>query len=484
MYKPRLPRPTFNEMNIVSLFTRRERIVGIDINDAEIRLAILGEDKNGAPRIALLASEKVPPGIIAGGVVKDPKALTLTLAKLVRSAHEGRKKTNITYAIVSISADAAYTRLYDFPSSIKGARLEETMKLTVGFQLPVKTEDVYLDWEKTTNETKNEVSLSSMKKSAVDAYLTALHDAGIRTVALEIHPQSTARSAEFSNKTTLLVEESTDSTVFSIISAGIVQFVRAVPKTNLPNDKVREEIRKISDFAEAKGIKPEITTTIGKLMPREPFSLYPNLKDEGGMWLIAIGAAVRGLIPRDKDTLVSLLPVGTETAYAYQKAQIFSAFIANIIVGLSIFFIATFAGTWLLLVSIEQRIAAQVERAASLPLPENASGLEERAVKLNALVAQTLPLVQSFQTWSPVLNEIKARVTAGIFITGISIPGPSNQIGITGVAKTRQSLNEFKRSLDDSAIFGTITLPLTNLEQRENIPFSASFVLEKQIYVQ
>lgn len=471
-------------MSIVSLFTRREQIVGIDISTTEVRLAVLREDKKEGQKIILLASEKVPAETIVAGIVQKPDILASVLRNLSHSAREGRKKAIITYAVISIPCDAAYTRLYGFPSSITGARLEETMKLTVGFQLPHKIEDIYLDWEKVGDNSDNRVLLSAIKKSVVDGYLVALRDAGIHPVALELHPASIVRSAAFTEDTTLLVEESSDAVSVSLINKKILRFVRVIPKSIISEEKMPEEIRKISDFAEAEGMKPSHTTTVGALAVREPFSLYPNLKDNGGAWLVAIGAAARGLISRDKDTLVSLLPVGTEIAYAYQKAQIFSAFVSNVIVGLSLFFALSFVGVWLLMVSLEQKTVAQIERVSSLPLPESGAGLEERALKLNALIAQTSPIIKSFPIWSPVLNEIKARVTEGVLITGISITDPANPVGITGIAKTRQSLNEFKRSLDDSLIFGTITLPLTNLEQRENIPFSISFVLEKLPYVQ
>lgn len=373
--------------------------------------------------------------------------------------------------------------MYGFPDTIKGARLEETMKLTVGFQLPFGTDQVYLDWEKTSDETKNEVTLASMRRSTVDGYLSALRDAGIHPVALELHPESIARAGNFSAPTSLIVEEASGSVGVYIISGGIVRFVRTLPKTIVADEKMSEEIRKISDFAEAEGMKPEAAVTLGSLSPKAPFSLYPNVKGESGMWLVALGAAIRGLIPRREDTLISLLPVGTETAYAYQKAQVFTAFITNVTVGISVFFTVAFAVVWIFLVSLQQSAATQTEQAVTIPLPSGSAELETRAISLNALIGETAPIVRTLPLWSPVIKEAAARVTTGITITSFSV-GEPGQITMVGVAKSRGVLNDFKRSLETSPLFANITLPISNLEKREDIPFSVSFTLKNPPYVQ
>lgn len=472
-------------MNVVSLFSREEHIVGIDISDTEVRLAVLEKDKKtGAAKIALLASEKVPSGTIEAGTVKKPEVLAETLKSLVRSAAEGRKRTRVTYAIVSVPADAAYAHVYGFPSTIKGERLEETMKLTVGFQLPFGTDQVYLDWEQSPDKTKNEVMLASMRRATVDGYLSALRDAGIHAVALELHPASIARAGDFSARTSLVVEDTAGSACAYIISDGIVRFVRALPKTLVSEEKMSEEIRKISDFAETENMKPEVAITLGSLSPKAPFSLYPNVKGEGGVWLIALGAAIRGLIPRREDTLISLMPVGTETAYAYQKALVFTSFITNITVGISIFFAIAFGAVWLFLVSLQQNAATQAEQAIAIPLPSGSAELEARAIALNALVGQTAPIVRTFPVWSPVLKEAIARVTTGILISNFSVSEPGAQISMVGTAKSRAALNDFRRSLENSPLFTAVVLPISNLEKRENIPFSVSFALKTPPYVQ
>ncbi len=471
-------------MNVVSLFSREEHIVGIDISDTEVRLAVLEKDqKTSTSKIALLASEKVPSGVIEVGVVKKPDALAEVLKSLVRSAAEGKKRTRITYAIISVPADTVYTHIYGFPGTIKGARLEETMKLTVGFQIPLGTEQVYLDWEQIPGKEKNEVTLASMRREIVDGYLSALRGAGIHPVALETHPHSIARAGAFSAGTSLVVEDGAGSVGIYLISDNIVQFVRTVPKEIIPSEKMSEEIRKISDFAEVEGFKPKAALTLGSLSPKPPFSLYPNVKGESGVWLIALGAAIRGLIPRREDTLISLLPVGTETAYAYQKAQVFTSFITNVVVGVSIFFAAAFAIVWVFFVSLQQSAATQTEQAITIPLPPGSAELETRAVSLNALISETAPIVRTLPIWSPVVKEAAARVTTGIIITNFSV-GEPGQVTMVGVAKSRGALNDFKRSLESSPLFTNITLPISNLEKREDIPFSVSFTLKNPPYVQ
>ena len=49
---------------------------------------------------------------------------------------------------------------------------------------------------------------------------------------------------------------------------------------------------------------------------------------------------------------------------------------------------------------------------------------------------------------------------------------------ITGVSKDRETLNLFKKSLQESPYITGVELPINNLEQKENIPFSISFHLK------
>ena len=67
------------------------------------------------------------------------------------------------------------------------------MKLTVGFSLPMGADEVYLDWEKTSEDSQSEIFLAEAKKANIDGFLAALHAADLKVVAANFYPMSLSR---------------------------------------------------------------------------------------------------------------------------------------------------------------------------------------------------------------------------------------------------------------------------------------------------
>ena len=79
--------------------------------------------------------------------------------------------------------------------------------------------------------------------------------------------------------------------------------------------------------------------------------------------------------------------------------------------------------------------------------------------------------------WSILLEDINSRVISGILITNFSAVSIAEHMSMTGTAKDRNTLNLFKKSLQDSIYLTEVELPIKNLEQKVDIPFSISFRL-------
>ena len=139
-------------MDLLKLFTRDEPIAGLEISDSCLRLALLGivkekikakqGEKEETIEVKALGEKTLKEGIIVGSEIKKKEDFIAGLNELLKDI-----KPRVRYAIVSIPADKIYSRLYSFPKTLGGEKLEETMKLTVGFRLPINLEDVYLDLE-------------------------------------------------------------------------------------------------------------------------------------------------------------------------------------------------------------------------------------------------------------------------------------------------------------------------------------------------
>jgi len=182
-------------MDIKKFLTTEEKVAGIAISDSKISIAFLKSlprIKGKGVIIENLKEINLPEGIIEQGVVKNKEALISAFKKLVLDLFLSKKIPKVLPAILSLPSQKIYSQLFDFPDRITYDRLEESMKLTIGFSLPLKAEDCYLDWETTSFEEKK-VLLALIKKEIVDSYLEVLNKVPILPIACELHPLSLNR---------------------------------------------------------------------------------------------------------------------------------------------------------------------------------------------------------------------------------------------------------------------------------------------------
>ena len=465
-------------MNILNLLNKEKRVAGIEISDSVIRIAFLRARKDAAAHKTIedlaLIEEPIATNIIEEGIVVDHELFGKTLKSIWSKA-----RLDTDYAIVSIPDDKIYSRIFSFPRTVEGDRLSEAMRLAIGFQLPIKTEDAYLDWERLPSTAlTNEILLATIPRGVARGYVEALETAGIKTLALESHLASIARVVKTEpNHITLFTKKTPDGATVFALKNGTLRFSRTLPARFISEGDIPKEVQKIKTALQGELKESIIELPILEAELRDDYANKKGLSDPRSKWLIALGAVVRGQIPEGADNLVSLLPVGTEEAYAYQKAAAFIVLIRNMTVGVSIFFIAAFLSAYLFMLSLSQnanRTSATLSVTSASP---ELLAKEAWVNKVNALTLAGQTILAETPLWSTIVDEVDARVIEGVGISTFRAPGITENMSLTGTAKNRVTLNQFKKSLQDSPMFTDVDLPVTNLEQKEDIPFSASFRL-------
>jgi Tfp pilus assembly PilM family ATPase len=463
-------------MNLVSLFTKKERIAGLEISDAYLRIALLTiKEKEGIKKaeVVFLKEEPLTQGIVVDGIIQNKNLFSSTLKKLLKGL-----PTKLKFGIISLPPNKVYSHTFTFPKSVEGRRLEETIKLAVDFQLPMKPTDVYLDWEKVEPAEESKIFLAAAPKAVVDDYLAAADSVGFGIIAVEFHPISFGRVIDLpKNESAIVTSRYESGVVISVIRDWNPEFSRYLPKEYLAGDSITEEVRKVKDFYESKDGKIGKVIDLSESKAAGKLGHDAKLQPESGKWLVSVGAALRGLLPRADDNLVSMMPVGTEEAYEYHKAIVFAKLLSDFTIGLSIVFSATFIGTWLFMLSMQQNlITLSGDYGTNMVLPADTVSLENRAASFNSLMAAAGEIIGGSPRWSVVFEEIRAKLVPGISINTADFNLSS--LFISGTAKNRNQLNSFKQSLESSPLFAGVTLPLTNLNQKENIPFSMSLSLK------
>ena len=477
-------------MNILNLLTKEKSVAGIEISDSVIRITFLrprkkSKDSSSAQNLPhreiLLIEEPIGANIIEQGVVVDRALLGKTLKGIWVKA-----KLGTNYAIVTIPDDKIYSRIFSFPKTVSGSRLSDAMRLAVGFQLPTKTEESYLDWERVQNPNPglNEILLCTIPRTVAQGYIEALDLAGIKTLALESHTTSIARAIKLeSGKTSIFTKKTPDGVTIFSIKDGVLRFLRTLPFQFVPENKIPDEVNKIKLALES-----EIKETSNLSLPadfltafaKDEYQAYPEFSTAGNQakWLAALGALIRGQLREGEDNLISLLSVGTEEAYAYQKATTFIALIRNMTIGISIFFVAVFFGAYLFMFSLAENAESTLTSLPVSTIPAELLEKESWIQNINTLSATGGAILSETPLWSKVVDHLQTRVIEGVLVSSFIAPGINERMSLVGTARDRTTLNQLKKSFQESELFGEVELPITNLEQRADIPFSLSFKIK------
>ncbi len=475
-------------MNLLNLLTTEKNVAGIEISDSVVRIAFLRpkeskrwqiRGKKGlAPSASdaleydlLLIEEPIASNIIENGIVTDPDLLGQALKDIWV-----RAKLDTNYAIVAIPDNTIYSRIFSFPKGVEGSRLTEAMRLAIGFQLPIKIEETYLDWELTTGtKTTNEILLSTIPRAVADGYVGALESAGVKTLALESQLASIARVIKHkAGESKLITSKNPDGVTIFIIKDGILQFSRTLPTKFVHEDKRAEEIRKIKTSYEAEYGEVVNEMELNDLAINDSFAPY-KIKEPTTKWLIALGATMRAQTAEGADNFISLLPVGTEDAYTYQKMTTFAVLMRNLTISVSIFFILAYLGTYLFMFSVSKNINSTITTLSTSSFYPEILAKEDWVQRVNELTFASQSILSQTPLWSIVLTEVNSRLIEGITASAFTATSFTEKMSLVGTAKDRATLNRFKKYLEESAMFSGVDVPFTNIEQRADIPFSASF---------
>jgi Tfp pilus assembly PilM family ATPase/Tfp pilus assembly protein PilN len=465
-------------MDSLSFFKKilvpEEPIAGLEITDSHLRLALLSLDKKtGLLNTRQYIEQPLEPGIIAGGKVTNPEGLCSALSYFKKNL-----KISVDYVIASIPSSGIYAKTITFPKNIEGEKLNEAIKLAVEFQFPYKINDVYCAWEIDSSVNPQKIFVAEAPKNVIDPYLECIRKV-FNLVALEFHAASFSRVAALEkNKTFLLRISNLNSTNVFIIKNKAINFSRTLEYSNFPENNLPKELEKIINYYESSA-KENVSAIIS--IPEESVPLDEKIKFHelnNGRWLVALGAALRGITPRREDNFISLSPISAQKAYNYHKAISFTSIMTGLAVGLAIFFIIAFLGTWILMISLQEASLNKTDAFNNLPSTIDLTAVETRIQNANSLTSITADILKNSPHWSILISELQNLIIPGITIESLSLPSAEGVFSFSGAAANRLTLNQFRDKLRSSVMLKNINLPLTNLDQEENIPFTISFELK------
>lgn len=492
-------------MDLAQLFNPVEKIVGMEIAHGRVCAVLLEKDKKGV----VTGSKKeavIPAHIVAeDGAVLDKKKLAEALKTIWRS---GKDVFKSKYVIVALPSAPVFTDIVKFPK-VSSEQLKEAMQLYMATKtsFPIDTNDIYYDWQPlgAHNVYHEDVLVSFAKRLYIRDFVEACEEAGLEPLAFETPQPAIARAlVNFENKTGLIVCIAQECIEFSIATKNDLFFARTIPLPSsydfeaLKNILATEATHALNYYATEFSAEPPVTAAVLLAHVPQKKELAERLRETLGVAVeearfahdtpigdscaVAFGAALRGLIRREKDTLISLLPIGTEEAYRKRRFLAYVSLWTDIVNTTAVLFVVIF-GTALLFLNIVGKNA--VEQSARLKATavqnEQVTMLEKEAARFNVAVGAVAQANDSIVEFSPILEKILPSLRHdGIVIKSVVIASSGIDLRISIVAATRDSAIAFRKSLENNPLYTKVAVPPLGAMQRLSIPLDIALSLTEQ----
>ncbi len=484
------------------------KVGGLEISEADIKYAAI----HGKRVFTVL--ERLPLGVIEGGVVKDAGQLKKILQGLHNKVVGRRNKK--TAIILNIPDVNVYTQVFGLPF-VASANLEEAVRLNLQMISPIAFENAYSGWQQ-VGETEAEggqfeILGAFASRTIVDEYTNILEDANFSFVAVEFPSLALTRFLGSDGKmggfdSLILIRLSSSGLSFSIIKKRNLYFNHSIAwqATTIPlkefEDAVIKETQKVLNFY-ASHWQPAVNdlflilptsaleeTASAAIKSNFSIQIHPfktllsadaskiNLSNLNPAWYAVLGSALRALVPRSDDDSISLSGVGTIERFRQGQILNFVRFWRNMAftaVGAVLIFSI---GAELFLINTAKSLESRLSQTKSnAPPGQQLNALVDEARKFNAQVDLALQARRQVADWTPYLERIRDLAGQNVTVQRVLIQSLDTPVIFSGQAINEDAILKFKDAVSQDLLFSDVNLPLSSVTQAAGglVNFSMSF---------
>jgi len=491
---------------IRSLLSSRPRIGGLEISHASLKYITIKGSKS-----IQQASLKLPPGIIEAGKPVNPEQLVAAL----KSLHGQIAPMPVPVSVVLvIPSSLVYVQAFSVPI-VPEKEQREAIDLNLQMISPGKVEESYYDWQEIKkNDSAGHIDLLGAFTSAsvVDAYVAALASASFNVVSVEFPGLSLSRLVKErwqgapAQQQHLLIYINSEGLLVSILKNANLYFAHFTSWTEVIATAQEREIT-FSDIKEfvTQEIQRVLTFYLGRTghnltnailispmfnyeivdIAEKKFSLsmknltISELPGLSPNWFPGLGAALRGLIVRSKDTFLSLSQISAKTEYYRERALSLIALCRNIVIGALIFvFVSYLTVDGIFYRNEETNKLRPMALTANINTTE-VQQLRSEAEAFNQLTALTQNAKSAEASWYPVFDALRKATGTSVTLTRIFADRNNLSLIITGTATNELAAINFKGRVERIANIKSASLPLSQIKtEGENaVSFSLSAIL-------
>ena len=168
-------------------------VIGLDIGTSAVRAAVVSRHRSGG-NLSMFSQVPLPPGAVVDGEVRDAESVSAAIAQLWKRAKIRSKRV-----VVGVSNQRVVVRQVDLPF-LEEKEFKSSLKFQVADQIPMPVEDAELDYEIIEDFHTDEgehlmrVLLVAASTDMVDSFLSAVAQAGLEPVGVDLTPFAIARA--------------------------------------------------------------------------------------------------------------------------------------------------------------------------------------------------------------------------------------------------------------------------------------------------
>ena len=214
---------------------RVKRVTGLKIGGSQLAAARV--HNNGVPELVQVARQDLDPGVVVGGELRDPDALSAALKDFFKRHKLPRQGVRL-----GIANNRIGVRIFDIAGIDDVKQLENAVRFRAHEALPIPIEDAVIDWqvlgerEEDDGTITRRIMLVVAYRELLDRYVEACKKAGIRLVGIDLEAFALLRAiaeplpveAGAASAAIVVVAVGHDRSTFAVSDGRVCEFTRVL----------------------------------------------------------------------------------------------------------------------------------------------------------------------------------------------------------------------------------------------------------------
>jgi type IV pilus assembly protein PilM len=214
---------------------RPKRVTGLKIGGSQLAAARV--HNNGVPELVQVARQDLAPGVVVGGELRDPDALSDTLKDFFKRHKLPRQGVRL-----GIANNRIGVRIFDIAAIEDVKQLENAVRFRAHEVLPIPLEEAVIDWQ-VLSEREDEdggltrrILLVVAYRELLNRYVDACKKAGIKLIGIDLEAFALLRAiaepipaeAGTANAAIVAVAVGHDRSTFAVSDGRVCEFTRVL----------------------------------------------------------------------------------------------------------------------------------------------------------------------------------------------------------------------------------------------------------------